>query len=140
MSSLPNPADPVESLRAERDAAHSLIATLEGELRQLRVERDLLRVQLQAAQRKLFAAKSEARGSEQRDLFLNEAEALAIGTAPAAESDTDHVTVGAHRRIKRGRKPLDPALPREVVRHDVGRQRSFRVRRHPDLRTSGAVL
>ncbi len=119
MSSLPNSADPVESLRAERDAAHSLIAALEGELRQLRVERDLLRVQLQVAQRKLFAAKSEARGSEQRDLFLNEAEALAVGTAPAAESDTDHVTVGAHRRIKRGRKPLDPALPREVVRHEL---------------------
>ncbi len=58
MSSLPNPADPVEALRAERDAARSLIETLEGELRQLRVERDLLRVQLQVAQRKLFAAKS----------------------------------------------------------------------------------
>ena len=119
MSSLPNPADPVEALRAERDAARSLIETLEGELRQLRVERDLLRVQLQAAQRKLFAAKSEARGSEQRDLFLNEAEALGATTAPAAESDTDRVTVGAHWRVKRGRKPLDPALPREIVRHEL---------------------
>ena len=92
------------------------MAVLEGELRRIRVERDLLRAQLQAAQHRLFAAKSEARGSEQRDLFLNEAETLA--TAPATESD-DGVEVGAHRRIKRGRKPLDPALPREIVRHEL---------------------
>jgi len=92
------------------------MAVLEGELRRMRVERDLLRAQLQAAQHRLFAAKSEVRGSEQRDLFLNEAETLA--TTPATESD-DGVEVGAHRRIKRGRKPLDPALPREIVRHEL---------------------
>ena len=92
------------------------MAVLEGELRRIRVERDLLRAQLQAAQHRLFAAKSEVRGSEQRDLFLNEAETLA--TAPATESD-DGVEVGAHRRIKRGRKPLDPALPRAIVRHEL---------------------
>ena len=72
MSPNPLPADTVETLRTERDAAHSVIAALEGELRRLRVERDLLQAQLQAAKRKLFAAKSEARGTEQRDLFLNE--------------------------------------------------------------------
>ncbi|RWA48678.1 hypothetical protein AU476_21565 [Cupriavidus sp. UYMSc13B] len=44
-------------------------------LRVVTVERDLLKEQLKAFQRKLFAAKSEARGSEQKDLFLNEAEA-----------------------------------------------------------------
>ena len=110
-------ADVIETLRSERDAAHSVIATLEGELRRLRVERDLLHAQLQAAKHKLFAAKSEARGTEQRDLFLNEAEALA--TAPAQESEPGTVEVGAHRRPKRGRKPLDPALPREVVRHEL---------------------
>ena len=119
MPSNPLPADPVEVLRAERDAARSVIATLEGELRRLRVERDLLQAQLQAATRKLFAATSEARGSEQRDLFLNEAEALAGTAAPAQESATDSVEVGAHRRAKRGRKPLDPALPREIVRHEL---------------------
>jgi transposase len=113
------PAETVTTLRAERDAVRTAMAALEDELRCIRVERDLLRAQLQAAQRRLFAAKSEARGSEQRDLFLNEAEALGATTAPAAESDTDSVEVGAHRRTKRGRKPLDPALPREIVRHEL---------------------
>lgn len=111
------PADVVTTLRSERDAARSLIAELEGELRRLRVERDLLHAQLQAAKHKLFAARSEARGTEQRDLFLNEAEALA--TDPAQESEPDTVAVGAHRRTKRGRQPLDPALPREIVRHEL---------------------
>lgn len=31
----------------------------------------------------------------------------------------DKIDVPAHRRAKRGRKPLDPALPREVVRHEL---------------------
>jgi transposase len=110
-------ADIVEALRSERDAARAALLTLEGELRRLRIERDLLHAQLQAAKHKLFAAKSEARGTEQRDLFLNEAEALA--TAPTRESEPDAVEVGAHRRTKRGRKPLDPALPREIVRHEL---------------------
>src|SRR5579862_7506691 len=114
-----NPAHTVEALRSERDAAHSVIAVLEGELRRLRVERDLLQAQLQAAKRKLFAAKSEVRGTEQRDLFLNEAEALAAAATPAQEGGTDSVEVGAHRRAKRGRKLLDPALPREIVRHEL---------------------
>jgi hypothetical protein len=38
---------------------------------------------------------------------------------PAAEEcDDDKITVPGHKRAKRGRKPLDPALPREVVRHE----------------------
>ena len=98
----------------ERDAA-------QGEVRVLRVERDLLKERLNAFLRKLFAATSEARGTEQRDLFFNEAEALALPTAaPAEEIDpTESVQVPAHTRTKRGRKPLDPALPREVVRHEL---------------------
>lgn len=85
---------------------------LQGEPRVRTVERDLLREQLKAAQRKLFAAKSEARGSEQRDLFLNEAEALTAATSasPVQESVPD-IEVAPHKRKKRGRKPLDPSLP-----------------------------
>lgn len=113
------PADSVEALRSERDAAHSMIAVLEGELRRLRVERDLPQAQLQAARRKLFAARSEARGTVQRDLFLNEVETLVAAAAPAQESDLDRVEVGAHRRVKRGCKRLDPALPREIVRQEL---------------------
>ncbi|WP_139306377.1 IS66 family transposase, partial [Methylomonas sp. LWB] len=56
----------------------------------------------------------------QRDLFLNEAEVLAPNGAPIAEEATpEAVEVAGHRRKKRGRKPLDPHLPREIVRHEL---------------------
>jgi len=101
-------------LQTQRDA-------LAGENRTLRVERDLLKERLNKMMHKIFAAKSEARGAEQKDLFFNEAEALATQAAPAqAEDDTEGATdVAAHQRAKRGRKPLDPALPRHVVRHEL---------------------
>ena len=105
---------------------------LRGELRVTRTERDLLKEQLAAFMRRLFTAKSEARGSEQKDMFLNEAEALAgTQTADAADASTEadqaiavqipagQIRVDAHVRLKRGRKPLDPALPREVMRHEL---------------------
>jgi hypothetical protein len=43
-------------------------------LRVVRTERELLKERLNAFKRKLFAAKSEVRGSEQKDLFFDEAE------------------------------------------------------------------
>ena len=105
--------DELQALRAE-------LAAMKGELRVVTVERDLLRERLKAYQRQLFASRSEVRGAEQRDLFLNEAEALATGCEPAQETETEQsVEVGAHERKKRGRKPLNPMLPREVVRHEL---------------------
>ena len=105
----------LNALIAERD-------TLRGALRVVTVERDLLQERLKAYLHQLFAAKSEARGTDQRDLFLNEAEALAsTGDTAAAQEDAsdDGIEVAGHKRQKRGRKPLDPSLPREVVRHEL---------------------
>ena len=92
-----------------------------GELRVTRTERDLLLEQVNRFKRQLFAAKSEASTQEQKDLFFNEAESLGATTEPAGEeSDDKGVEVAAHaRKAKRGRKPLDPALPRDVVRHEL---------------------
>lgn len=95
------------------------LETLRAELRVVRTERDLLQERLNAFTRRLFAAKSEARGTEQKDLFFNEAEALAPTAAPGETATEDTVEVPAHRRTKRGRKPLDAALPREVIRHEL---------------------
>ncbi|MBO7782992.1 IS66 family transposase [Burkholderia pseudomallei] len=107
------PTDELQALRAE-------LAAMKSELRVVTVERDLLREKLKAYQRQLFAAKSEVRGAEQRDLFLNEAEAAATGSEPAQETQAEQsIEVGAHERKKRGRKPLDPMLPREIVRHEL---------------------
>ena len=95
--------------------------SLVGELRVVTTERDLALERLRALQRTLFAAKSEARGTDQKDLFLNEAEALAptAQTLPAEIDDEDSTRVAGHQRKKRGRKPLDPALPRDIVRHEL---------------------
>jgi transposase len=104
----------------EIEALKKALAHAEGELRVLRTERDLLQEQLNRYKRQLFAASSEAGNANQKDLFFNEAEVEGAQAKPATEdSHDDHVDVPAHKRAKRGRKPLDPALPREVVRHEL---------------------
>jgi transposase len=109
---LPITVDELNALIAERDE-------LRGELRVTKAERDLVKEQLKVMMRKLFGASSEKnRDPRQGDLFLNEAEALAPtpATQPAQE-DGPGIEVAGHKRRKGGRKPLDPALPREVVRY-----------------------
>ena len=98
--------------------------TLAGELRVVRAERDLFQERLKQFVRKLFAARSEASSPQQRDLFFNEAEALGAASVPTQEGASDGhkddtQEVRAHQRVLRGRKPLDAALPREVVRHEL---------------------
>ncbi|WP_420480839.1 IS66 family transposase [Burkholderia latens] len=132
MSNVTLTAEQYDALLAGRDAAvlerdevvsqrNTLLeerANLRAELRVVTTERDLYHERLKLFQRRLFAAKSEARDPRQRDLFFDEAEALADGAEPERESD-GKVAVGAHQRTRRGRRPLDPALPRVTVRHDL---------------------
>ena len=94
---------------------------LANQLRLVTVERDLFKQRIDALLQRLYAAKSEARANPaQRDLFLNEAEALAPNGMPVAEKTMpEAVEVAGHSRKKRGRKPLDPLLPREIVRHEL---------------------
>lgn len=85
---------------------------LAGALRVATAERDLELKRLRWLQRQLFAAKSEVRRTEQKDLFLNdEAETLAPTnqTPPAEIDDEESTLVAGHVRKKRHRKPLDPA-------------------------------
>lgn len=114
-------AEELAALIAERDAMLAERDALRGELRVTKVECDLLKEQLKAFERRLFGAKSEARTDAQRDLFLNEAEALAptAATLPAQEDDAGSTSVAGHKRGKPGRKPLDPALPRKVIRYEL---------------------
>ncbi|AKM33174.1 hypothetical protein AB870_23810 (plasmid) [Pandoraea faecigallinarum] len=101
---------------AERDA-------LRGELRFVTAQRDLAQEKLRAYKHELFGASSEARHADQLGLF-NEAESLASSTGSARE-ELPGTTVTAHTRSKRGRKPLDPNLPREVVRHELPASEQF---------------
>ena len=112
----------LNGLCGERDGLRGQCDGLVGEVRVLKAQCDLLQEKLKAYQRKLFMAKSEARGTDQRDMFFNEAESLAPtpDTSPAQEDDAEEsVEVAGHQRKKRGRKPLDPALPREIIRHEL---------------------
>ena len=99
--------------------------SLAGQLLLARTERDLLKERLNKFMRRIFAAKSEASSQDQKDMFFNEAEALGAQAQPAAQEepgrddDAGSVDVPAHKRAKRGRKPLDPTLPRHVVRHEL---------------------
>lgn len=119
-------AHEIEALKKALADALQRNEALGGELRVLRTERDLLQEQLNRFKRRLFEAQSEAAASvQQKDMFFNEAEAAGAKAQPAAEESGhseaggDQVDVPAHKRAKRGRKPLDPALPREVVRHEL---------------------
>jgi transposase len=97
---------------------------LKSELVLVRTERDLLKERLNKFMRKIFAAKSEVSSQDQKDMFFvfNEAEVLGTQAQPAAQEEDSQdpgIDVPAHKRAKRGRKPLDPALPRHVVRHEL---------------------
>ena len=112
-----------DAVQSERDAAQAQRDSLAGQNRFLRVQRDLLQEKLNKLMRKVFAASSEVLGTHQKDMFFNEAEALAAATkaAPAQQDgdDSDNTEVAGHKRAQRGRKPLDPALPRHIVRHEL---------------------
>jgi transposase len=120
-------AEELKALLAERDAARALREeqeALRGALRLVTAERDLAEERLRAYRHELFGAKSEARNSDQLGLF-NEAEVLGSGNTPALE-ETPESTVAAHMRKKRGhRKPLDPNLPRDIVRHELPEDERF---------------
>jgi transposase len=112
MATITLATEEYEALVADRES-------LNHRLKTVTIERDLLQEKLNAFLRKLFDAKSETRGVEQKDMFFNEAEALAPAGTPVAEETVEEIEVPAHTRKKRGRKPLDPNLPREVVRHEL---------------------
>lgn len=125
MTETPLPDD-IAALREALAEALARNESLTGELRVTRTERDLLQEKVKQLMRRLFGASSEASAdpspAPQKDLFFNEAEALATKSEPPAEEpvgDDKATTVAGHTRKARGRKPLDPALPREVVRHEL---------------------
>ena len=122
--SLQHMIEEFTALQRDLQAALSQQDVLVGENRFLRVKRDLLKERLDKMMRKIFAAKSEARGTEQKDMFFNEAEALAAAAQATAVLEDgvagdDALDVAGHKRLKRGRKPLDADLVSHLVRHEL---------------------
>ena len=123
--SSPPVIDEIAALKEALSAARRHSESLASQLLLARTERDLLKEQLNKFMRRIFCAKSEASSHDQKDMFFNEAESLGTQAQPAAQEEPDRddaassIDVPAHKRAKRGRKPLDPALPRHVVRHEL---------------------
>jgi len=114
------------SATEEISALQKALASAKSELILVRTERDLLKERLNKFMRKIFCAKSEVSSQSQKDMFFNEAESLGEQAQPAQHEEVQPdangattVDIPAHQRVKRGRKPLDPALPRHVVRHEL---------------------
>ena len=84
----------LDAAQSQRDAVQSQRDSLAGENRILRVERDLLKERLNKMMRKIFAAKSEALGTDQKDMFFNEAELLAAATNAAPTQEETEAAAG----------------------------------------------
>jgi transposase len=100
----------------DRDTLITHLAKREERIQLLEQENRWLKSQLfgRSSERAVPEAREPDPGAAQGWLF-NEAEALAQAAAAASES----VTIPAHTRKPRGRKPLPAALPRIEVVHDV---------------------
>jgi transposase len=99
-AALPQDVEVLRAMIAERDTE---IAQLREYIRLLKSQR--------------FGASSERSHRDQLGLF-NEAEAIVAG-GPDAEEDEAEVSVAAHTRAKRGRRPLPAWMPREEILHDL---------------------
>jgi transposase len=102
--------DDIESLRARVAELGTAVEERDAEIAQLREYLRLLKSQR-------FGATSERAHRDQLGLF-NEAEALAASAGEALE-EVPGVSVAAHTRTKRGRRPLPAWMPREEILHDL---------------------
>ena len=132
--------DDVESLRTlalrqvqeldQRDAQldarmHELEAkTHELDAREIQIQKQAAEIQrlleaVRLLRHQRFGRTSERVVAEQRGLF-NEAEQLVDTALP--DEDEAEVSVPAHTRRKRGRKPLPDWIPREEILHDLAEE------------------
>jgi transposase len=113
MTTITLTSDEYAGLLAERQSLLADQHKLTQQLRLVTVERDLLKERVDAFLRQLFAAKSEARAHPaQRDMFINEAEALAPRrTADCRRSDTRYGDRRCHPQPQETRTQTSRSLP-----------------------------
>jgi transposase len=112
LDQLPDDVDALKSLVADQLARNEQLTT---ENRHYKAQVLTLTEQLSLALARRYAASSEKLSPDQIRLF-DEAEAETQAVAPAGD---ETVTVPAHTRRKRGRKPLPETLPRVEVVHEL---------------------
>jgi transposase len=117
---LPDDVDALKSLLAEQQLLNEQLTT---ENQRYRTQVLTLTEQLNLALARRYAASSEKLSPDQISLF-DEAE-LDSETLPDDGEDVgsgDEVTVAAHKRKKRGRKPIPDHLPRVDVVHELSEE------------------
>ena len=117
---LPDDSDALKSLVADQLARNEQLTT---ENQRYKVQVLTLTEQLNLALARRYAASSEKLSPDQISLF-DEAELDGeaghdAATDASAEAGADEVMVAAHKRNKRGRKPLPDHLPRADVIHEL---------------------
>lgn len=114
---LPDDIDALKSLVADQLARNQQLTT---ENQRYKNQVLTLTEQLNLALARRYAASSEKRSPDQIGLF-DEAEFDSGVLEPVvdASGDGDEITVAAHQRKKRGRKPLPDHLPRVDVIHEL---------------------
>jgi transposase len=104
-----------ESLTSLRDT----ISYLKKDIQRYEVENNILREQVRLLRSQIYGSKTEKKLIEKdygQALLFNEAEAC---ISEEEEQTQEEVKVPAHRRKKRGRRPLPEDLPRVDVIHDL---------------------
>jgi transposase len=112
LDQLPDDIDALKSLVADQVARNE---QLNAENQQYKSQVLTLTEQLNLALARRYAASSEKIAPDQIRLF-DEAE---VETQAAVPAEEETISVPAHTRRKRGRKPLPEALPRVEVIHDL---------------------
>lgn len=116
LSTLPGDADGLRTMLLEVAAAKD---NLEAELAGQQTEIENLREQLRLLLHKRFGPSSERLSGDQIQLF-NEAEGLTEKDETTEAEET--VSVQAHTRVRKGRRPLPDSLPRVEVLHDLSEE------------------
>jgi transposase len=112
LDQLPDDVDALKSLVADQLVRNKQLTT---ENQHYKAQVLTLTEQLNLALARRYAASSEKLSPDQIRLF-DEAEAEAQAAAP---TEDETISVPAHTRCKRGRKPLPEALPRVEVIHEL---------------------
>lgn len=117
MSGMENMPDDIDALKALVLERTNQVNTLSQENQQLVIKNESLQEQLNLALARRYAASSEKISPDQIRLF-DEAEVDFTDFVEENESNAV-VSVPAHDRKKRGRKPLPKTLPRVDVIHEL---------------------
>ena len=78
-----------------------------------------LEAENKALEKKLFIALNSLFGKSSEKVSPLQPELFEEFTIDEFEEIIEELTIPEHKRTKKGRKPLDPSIPREVILHDI---------------------